>query len=67
MLVAEGWDSTLLHVRRESWYARRAKAAATAPTAKERERRVFAVTLLAGVFVTVIAVLVAALTSSVAG
>lgn len=67
MLVAEGWDSTLLHVRRESWHARRARAAVTAPTAKERERRFFAVMLFAGGFVTVIAVFVATLTSTVAG
>jgi hypothetical protein len=64
-LVAEGWNTALVQVRRESWsaYARRTRA--TAPTPGEHERRVFAMTLLAGGFVIVAAVFVAAAASSV--
>ena len=63
MLVAEGWNTTLLKVRRESWLERRGRA--TAPSAGERERRIFAVALVAGAFLVVAAVFVAAQASNI--
>jgi hypothetical protein len=63
MLVAEGWNTPLLQVRRESWRERRARP--TAPSAKERERRIFAVALVAGAFLVVVAVFVAVQASNV--
>jgi hypothetical protein len=63
MLVAEGWKTTLVQVRRESWLERRARS--SAPTAGERERRSFTVALLAGAFFIVAAVFVAAQASGV--
>jgi hypothetical protein len=64
MLVAEEWNTTLLQVRRESWLERRARA--TAPSAGDRERRIFAFTLVAGAFLVAAAVFVAAQVSNVA-
>jgi hypothetical protein len=66
MLVADGWETTLLQVRRDPWYRNARRTTAIAPTAGERERRVFAVTLLAGAFVIVAAVFLASQASSLA-
>jgi hypothetical protein len=61
-LVADALETPLLGVRRESWYARRTRA--TAPTAKDNDRRVVAVTLVAGLIGTAAVVLLAAQASS---
>lgn len=63
MLIADGWETTLAQVQRERSFARRRRS--TIPTARERERRAFAVTLLAGALVTVAAVLLATQASAV--
>lgn len=64
MLVAEGWGTTLLRVRRESWLERRRRP--TAPSAGEHHRRIFAVTLVVAALLVVGAVFLAAQASNVA-
>jgi hypothetical protein len=63
MLVAEGWGTTLLQVRRESWLERRARQ--TAPSAGEHHRRIFAVTLVVGTLLVCAVVFLAAQASNV--
>ena len=64
-IAAENSQKPLARVRRRSWYRRRTTA--TAPTARDHERRVFAVTLLAGACGIVAVVLLASQVSTLGG